>query len=301
MVGKSEKQDSEKKNDSGKTKLIIAAIIVVVIIAAVALFALGVFGGAESVAVLSIQGGTVQVDTGSGWTQATDGMGLSLGNKVKTLSDGMAALVIYDSTVIMLEPETEITLENLDKEGLKIYQSAGATWNKFSGIVGVDGMTVETPNTVATIRGTEFFITTDSLMVTEGNVDTKISGVSFLVGEFETVVLVDGVPVKREMNAEEKAFAARKISEYVNKMKDVRQAEIEKYRPLLDLAKQNYGFDEEQINTSIAAVDNGEFAVEELDVLAKEKGIDQIIDYPKLRKLTVEIVEANKRIKRLLE
>jgi len=301
---KASTESSAPAAKSGKMKFIVIGAVLLVIILIIIAALLLIPGSPISIAgapiaKLNIQTGSVQVDTGNGFVVATDGMSLSIGDKVKTLSDGLAALVIRDTTIIMLDPDTEITLQDLDKESLKIYQSAGKTLNKFSGIVGVDGLTVETPNTVATVRGTEFEVTMNSVTVIEGQVHVVLEGTEFVLDELEIAIIENGVPIKREMTSEEKVAVSESIVNYVGVLKDERQEEIEKSRALIDMAKQTYGFDESQINDFIASVDRGEVSIEELDKLAIENGIDKVVDYSKVKQLTTNIVEANQTIETL--
>ena len=150
-----------KKNK--KLAYIILGIAAVIII--IAIFGYFKITGSPTVAAfLNIYKGNVQVDHGSGWTSAQDGMNLAEQDHVKTLQDSEAAVVLHESVIVNLAPDTELFIKDLTKEHMKVEQPSGSTWNKFTGIAGVEGYSVETPTTVATVRGTGFEVNMDLLI-----------------------------------------------------------------------------------------------------------------------------------------
>ena len=140
-------------------------------------------------AFLTVESGELQVDSGSGWRTVTGEVSLSLKDKVQTL-DGTAVITLYESILIALEENTEISLSSLQEEKTAIKQEKGSTWSKFTSVTGIKGYEVETPTTVATVRGTEFGINADDdiIWVAEGKVDVNRGGKIFTLEEFEKLL-----------------------------------------------------------------------------------------------------------------
>jgi hypothetical protein len=127
--------------------------------------------GSEYLAVLYVDDGDVEVMTNGRWQTAINEMSLGEEDRVRTL-DGEATLLFSDTIITSLEPYTEISIKEISESNVAISQSKGSTWNKFLSITGIKSFDIETPSTVATVRGTEFGIdvseTEEAVMVAEG-------------------------------------------------------------------------------------------------------------------------------------
>ena len=134
-----------------KKGLKITLIVLAVIIIAIAGFVYTAFGEKTISALLNVESGNVQVNGVAVQGEKV----LSERDTVKT-TDGEATVTLYDSVIISLEPNTELTISDLTKSYPKVKQVSGSTWTKFADVVGVKNVDVETPTTVATVRGTEF-------------------------------------------------------------------------------------------------------------------------------------------------
>ena len=171
----------------GKTKIIISLVIILIVIGAV--FFMFTPKKAEA-ALLYVEEGAVEVNTGKGWTTASDEMRLKENMEVRT-AEGRATIVLHDSEILRLEPNTHIKLADLNQENIRIKQESGSTWNKVMKMTGTKGYEVETPNTVATVRGTEFGITIDEIediveaFVEEGNLRLAQKEAGEIVGELD--------------------------------------------------------------------------------------------------------------------
>ena len=97
-----------KSSKSKKKKMIAGSSIgAVVLVLALIFIVLGVRGGTD-IAQLHVEEGDVQVDVGNGWVDAIDEMALSVSDKIKTLN-GKAVLILYESIVVQIDPNTEIS------------------------------------------------------------------------------------------------------------------------------------------------------------------------------------------------
>ena len=140
-------------------------------------------------AFLTVESGTVQLDSGAGYNTVTGEVILSLNDKVKTL-DGTATITLYETIITELEPNTEVSISTLAENNVKINQNSGSTWSKFTTITGIDSYEVETPTTVATVRGTAFGVNVeeDAVLVGEGNVNVEKGGRVVSLNQFEKLI-----------------------------------------------------------------------------------------------------------------
>ena len=212
----------------GKATKIFGIIGVIAVIAVIiVLYMAGIVGASPVPAYLSIESGNVQVNTGSGWTTATEGMKLSQDDMVKTGPGSKAVVIFYESAFAELNANTQITIAELEKDAVKINQDSGSTWNKVTKLAGLEDYEVETPTTVATVRGTEFGVN-DVVAVADGNVDAKAGEetVSLTIGEASEVV--DGTITKRKMTQEEIKKALANMQAALISMKKIRDQSIMK-------------------------------------------------------------------------
>ena len=141
-----------------KKLLLIIPVIVIICIVGFVWFTVS----AEVVqAQLIIESGTVEVKhVGESWISAQNGMLLYQSDYVKTGNNTSASIVLFESSVIRLDSNTEVMIQEIvQQEGetsVKIKQEAGRTWNTILNISGIDDYELQTPTTVASVRGTSF-------------------------------------------------------------------------------------------------------------------------------------------------
>jgi hypothetical protein len=133
--------------------------------------------------VLSIAGGKVLVmkpgDTK--WTTGTVGMTLGVDYKIKTESGGHATITFFEGSTIELDSGTEISLSELSLDGttsyISIEQSLGKTISRVKKLVDpASSYEVETVAAVASVRGTNFYVSVNSSGVTTvGNMEGLVS------------------------------------------------------------------------------------------------------------------------------
>ena len=160
---KSEPMTSVKpKTPNKKLRLIIPLIVIICVIGLVWIFFLSESAKAdEPKAQLVIESGTVQVKhAGESWTIAEDSMNLFESDSIKTGENSSATIILFKSSVIRLDSNTEVTIKKLindeEEKGVTIQQNAGRTWNTVTQVSGMDNYDVETPTAVASVRGTSF-------------------------------------------------------------------------------------------------------------------------------------------------
>jgi len=271
-----------------KQKLIIGGVIGV--IALLLVFSALIFiTGKTKVAGLNIESGEVQVDTGSGWGKATNGMKLKLKDKIKTGNNGKASLILYESAIISLKPNTEIMISDLSKDLAIIKQSKGTTWNKFTGLSGLRGLEVETPTTVATVRGTEFKVSAKQVIVAEGNVEVKnkLTGAKKFVGQGEKASISEDALLIEQLSQEEWQMVVKELNETIGRLKNLREEAMKAHPAIVKLIKSTYGLTDKNVQEQLDAIDRGD--VDE-DALIKQS----IVQVPALE----QVVGITKNIKK---
>jgi hypothetical protein len=186
---KSIKQTKEKTSSFGKQLRYIVPIIIFILVIFVLWIAFTPDVTADEVkAQLIIDTGDVQIKSeGGAWTTAENGMDLFESDSIKTGDDTSASIILFKTSIIRLDNNTEVTIEKLIQDSketsVEIEQNSGRTWNTVSKISGIDNYEVQTPTTVASVRGTSFgvyYLADGNISVAVGNgtvnVTTYING-----------------------------------------------------------------------------------------------------------------------------
>jgi hypothetical protein len=153
----------------------------------------------KPMAVLAVHSGDVLVND----AKAVAGQELKQGDIVRTGS-GKASVVFFEGTVLRLNENTEIVVKEVERAARRVSlrQTVGQTWSRILKISGIKEYSIETPNTVATVRGTGF-----ALKVEDG--DTKIAvkkGKVHVASYVEEVMVAEAVVVENmEMEVTDEA------------------------------------------------------------------------------------------------
>ena len=113
------------------------------------------FFAAGPLAVLSIDSGEVMYKSSGDWKKASSGMKLDQDYAVKTL-DLAKAKIIFSDSVLRLDSNTEVSLDELTAEKVSLSQNIGRTWTRLLKISGIKEYSITTPDAVATVRGKGF-------------------------------------------------------------------------------------------------------------------------------------------------
>jgi len=252
------------------------------------LFFVSLTSGKVIGALLYVDGGVVQVDSGSGWQPAIDGMELSVSDKVQTL-EGKATIALYEGEIIRLEPNTQISIKELSQQKITISQEAGSTWSRLTKLGGVAEYNVETPTTVATVRGTGFGMIVsenkNDLLVGEGTVTFGFKNETGEPVEAGWKGTIASPLVKAQMNQEEKDWVNGQETKDIETLKRIRDKIINKHGFLLRIIKKTNGLTDEKIKTELNNLDNNQ---EDLDALAKRAPM-KIPDLDRIVKITKKI------------
>jgi len=294
------KKKQNKRNSWINLKILIPIIAVIILLLIVS--AVTVTSSKTRVAFLNIEEGQVEVDTGNGWQAAEDSMALGLDDKVRTI-EGKAVIILYETILVQLEENTEITIEELSKENVKVYQSSGSTWNKFAAISGIQSYQVETPTTVATVRGTSFWVDVESVGVSDGKVNVQIKETERPKEETEEklleltagkkVMLDNEIPIIEDFSDEDNRHVVEKKIITVKHLKKLRDEEINKHKTTYALIKKMKGWSDKDVADYLDELDQGKHDMEEV----KRNSPVPLKSLDKLTKITEEIMSQNRFIK----
>jgi len=146
------------------------------------------------IARLIVNQGTVQVDKGMGFMEAKSGMAMKEGYAVKTLAGSKATIIFLESSVLRLNENTEIKIQRVNSTSVSVSQKAGDTWTKLLKVSGISDYEIETPNAVASVRGTAFSVSVGNgteIGVLEGTVQTTAGSATINVTANYSVFISD--------------------------------------------------------------------------------------------------------------
>ena len=265
---KSEKTKVNKKTKTTSSKIKILFIVSIVVIICI----VGLFWFMQSPNVvkaqLIIESGDIQVKhAGGSWISAQNGMDLYQSDSVKTGDNTSASIVLFESSIIRLDSNTELMLQELIQQdgetSVTIKQDAGSTWNTVSKMSGIDNYDVQTPTTVASVRGTAFVVIVESNGTTYYGVEHGILNVSSISngtiqdtidvsGNKSVIIYVDMVDKSLEIKSFDKddwiLENLLKDEQLVMDIKEELYKRIEQYIPEL---KELYGITDEELDVLI--------------------------------------------------
>ena len=225
-------------------------------------------------AVLSIEEGTAQYASIAGeWKDAKSGMELKQGYFVKTLAASKAKILFSDS-VMRLDANTEITIDNLSPESVSLIQSVGKTWSRLLKISGISNYEVTTPNAVATVRGTGFSVEVKDdgteVKVAEGEVEFDSFKEKASVSENKQITVKKddtGLEGKEEVLTKD-AWTNDNLAKDKEHNEEIKAYYAKKYGGLMRKAQSQFGLSDEEANKLLnewiegkhsiqVAIDNG--------------------------------------------
>jgi hypothetical protein len=282
-LGKKTEKDKEmepgkksESNTNSKKFLVIIPIIVIVVIALFFILSQNpVEASDEANAQLIIDYGIVEVKhVGGTWSSADNGMLLYQSDSIRTGDNTSASVILFKSSIIRLDSNTEITLrEIIDEEetNVTIDQNSGRTWNTVRKISGIDNYEVQTPTTVASVRGTSFLVNVTenggtSYGVVNGslNVSSKKNGTII-----DTIKLKENESVKIDPDKIFKPLEKEKLKkdEWIDKNlekyeKVIQEEKAELYKKIeqyIPQIKERYGITDEEIDALIEGYLRGHY------------------------------------------
>ncbi len=183
-----------------KTILVSTVVVALVVVVSVFLYLSRPVEAAEPNTTLQIDKGAVLVNG----KQATSGQRLSQNDTVKTEKDSQATINFFDKSASRLDANTEIVLATLTSSNsgattnVGIKAKVGHIWSRVVKLVDKESsFEVETPTTVATVRGTAFDAQIgedgkENLVVTENVVSATIKDTENIGKALASTDLIEG-------------------------------------------------------------------------------------------------------------
>ena len=195
------KPETEKPNFMRKKLRLIIPVIVILCIIGLVLFTLNSDvidideSSDEAKAQLIVESGNVQVKSGGGlWASAQNGTLLYQSDSVKTGSNTSASIVLFKTSIIRLDSNTEVTIREIqqaEETSVEIEQNSGRTWNTIKKISGIDDYEVQTPTTIASVRGTSF----DVYILANGNITISVGNGTVNVTSYKDGQIIHSIEV----------------------------------------------------------------------------------------------------------
>jgi hypothetical protein len=218
----------------------------------------------QTPALLYVNNGTVEVNHGTGYVTASDGMELSQDDSVRT-GEGSATVVLFEGLLMTLKPKTEITISTLSRQAPRVKQSTGKVWSEITKIGGVENYKLQTPTTTATVRGTIFrndrfdfyqCIVAEGLVDIEGKVPGQDDAL-FNLTKRQKLYGLNGNYSLQPLTAEDLADIRAELEHEITILRELRMREVLRNKGALWLAKQRYDADEEDIREYLIDIDEG--------------------------------------------
>jgi ferric-dicitrate binding protein FerR (iron transport regulator) len=141
------------------------------VVAAALFVTLGPGAPPAEASTLTVFAGGVERASGSGWEPLADSAQLRAGTRLRTSTDGRAVLTLEDGSTVSLEPDTELTIEQLrttgDTREVVLRLARGRLWNDVAEAAG-GSYRVLTPDATVSVTGTLF-------ATSVGNGETAVS------------------------------------------------------------------------------------------------------------------------------
>jgi len=127
---------------------------------------------------------TVEINSGLMWQSVEQMVKIEEGTQVRTNETGTAQVVFADESILIIEPNTTITIQqhyvSSDETQIRIFQEVGRTWSQVKKLINPkSSYEIETHTTVATVRGTAFGVSVDQnqtvdFIVEEGQIEAQV-------------------------------------------------------------------------------------------------------------------------------
>jgi len=288
----------KKKLTKSKKKFVVIGVVLVVIVASV----LFLFSGEEKLKAAYLTGlsGDVKIITENGESNAKNGQELFLGDSIST-QNGRADVVLLGRAIVSLEPNTEVKISSLLEDNIEIKQNSGSTWNKFLGLVGANSFKVQTPDAVASVRGTEFGVDVNAnssiALVSDGVVNFGTDNKTFDLKELEKAGVINKKLVRLNLTEEDIRKILLRKTQTIRNLKSIREEQIKNLGPLITFARKTYGLTDKDIQEKLNAIDRGELDDEKLI----EKAPFKKDDLRRIKRINDEIKKTQNEIKRIKE
>lgn len=221
---------------------------------------------------------------------AVNEMELQESDTIRT-QGGETEMVLRESVFIHLKPNTEVLIKELSPgpNTIRVKQTQGSMWSKFTSLLGVQTYEASLPYTTATVRGTAFLS-----KVEDHDIFIGAEGVTRLsnINNAQTIDLTvnqkaisKGDISTEKITSEERGQVQAELAEDLKRLKQLRLKIIHNYQWLVDQYKKQYGATDQDLSRYLDMIDRGELddaklieqAPVKLPVLYRLKKINDLI------------------------
>jgi hypothetical protein len=263
----SESHHADSKHEHHKKKRwpVVLGIVFGLIVVIVLVVYFTIFRVSTPTGTLTILNGNVEVNKGLGFTAVSTGLGLKEGYAIKTL-DGNARIVLLDSVILTLDPQTVIKLETIGSDTV-VSLDQGTAWSKFiKGNIQSYTLLAKDSNMVA--YGTSFKSEVNSdnviLTVSEGTVEFKSTADKLSVPKGKKYILSKGKIAESTLTSEEKASLVNGLKKDKEAIKDLRMDMMQRNKAIYDKLKNMFNQTDKDVLIVLDKIDNGEWNDSEL-------------------------------------
>lgn len=209
---------------------------------------------------------TVEINQGLFWQQITQPVQIEAGTQVRTDELGVAQIIFADDSVLMIEPDTLITIEehtvSATETHIRIFQEIGKTWSQVKKLLNPkSSYEIETQTTVATVRGTAFGVSVDEnqtvdYIVAEGQIEAQVvervgskrkSLAQALVNSNQKIHWEKPQLEEGELAMIEFSPEPMELDQELRKWKEETQVKLKELEPVLTKVKQKRDQEREQV------------------------------------------------------
>jgi len=208
---------------------------------------------------VSVDQGSVTVDG----TKITEETQVGAGSTVAT-QEGRAKVSLYGAIAIMLDPNTEIVLSDINKMHPQVLLKSGQTWNHFLKTNGVTAYTIATSDTRANVVGTFFGMNPMRVQTVEGRVNVEDSGMVFDVAAGQVLDTSGAQPVLRQATGTEQRLSKSQLQEQIDALRQQRSREIAAHQALFDQLKSQFNVTDQQVTEALRQADEGQLNIDNL-------------------------------------
>lgn len=229
-----------KRRFTYKHKILIGVVVVLLLLLLVLFYPRGYDSR------LVVESGDVQIFSKGNWVSVVNEVVVKEHSRIRTL-EGEATLFL-ENQITRLDPNTEVTIEELSKKNAR-FQTTGSTWTKVLKVVKGQEVRIEHPTVVAMVRGTEFGVNVEGLLVGEGHVIGFLDGSQYdLITQ--QLLLPDGTIITVESSV-----VKARMEMMLDLLERERMHEIKKHQTIVDTGLKMSPYD--NVDDALAEIDSG--------------------------------------------
>jgi hypothetical protein len=232
--------------------------------------------------IITVKSGEVNVLLKNNeWVRLTEEENIFKYIKAIETKEGEAILSLMKTSIITIEPNTRIDIDDILGDTLTIEQNSGTTWHKFLALSGIKNYDVQTAHTVASVRGTGFFtiVNENSTTFMLGEGELAIKNWNQTLQPWEKVIIYKNETIELQNLTEEEILLLKQMmTEDLGKIKNLRNAVFEANDATITTIQKLTGATKEDFDKMLDDFDNERLTEEEM-INQSPIGLPDEVDY----------------------